>query len=216
MPLTQQQQPPPPPHNDGALAGNAPAARKKKVEPWRNSKAKRLLYKDIVKGIVSEDAIPYEVYGMRDEYQVYKYENFVTNLKNLLRLVDKKQAFADSDEAAFNHDLAFRTFAKGWSGSEAQKYLQEDISEGKHLTMKPKELHQTRAEYQEYSEKKFRDFIYKERDKKKQKTYWLAKKKKKYDDWWGSDDENDNNQELENGGGENSEDEVEDDDDEED
>ena len=50
---------------------------------WKDSEAKRHLYDAIVNGEVTDDIGPALVYGMRTEYQVFKYENFRNNLRTL-------------------------------------------------------------------------------------------------------------------------------------
>jgi hypothetical protein len=46
----------------------------KKIPAWRVIKAKDKLYKDIIMGDVNKDMEPYIVYGIRVEYQEYKFE----------------------------------------------------------------------------------------------------------------------------------------------
>jgi hypothetical protein len=53
-----------------------------------------------------------------------------------------------------------------WHKSEAKPWLEKDMKEGKHLTMLPKELFQTRIQYHEFSLEEFRKHIHQERLKK--------------------------------------------------
>jgi hypothetical protein len=71
------------------------------AEGWRNSKAKELLYKDIVSGEVNEDMEAEIVYGMKVEYQQYPLKNFRTNLRNLIKVVRKHQERACRDASCF-------------------------------------------------------------------------------------------------------------------
>jgi hypothetical protein len=93
-----------------------------KPTPWRNSPAKKLLTKDIIDGRISDDMSANRVFVMRPEFQLYKYANFTTNLRNLRKTVNKLQDLADGDEAAFAHDesLGLRVHNKPyprWQGT---------------------------------------------------------------------------------------------------
>jgi hypothetical protein len=160
--------------------------RARAVSPWRNSKAKRLLYHDILDGVVTASMVPATVFRMRPEYQVYLEDNFKTNFKNLKQAIKDKQEYAVIDSAAFAHDRRVNPpvelTAKGcphWNGSAAETFLKQDMDDGLHLTMKPAVLHMTRSEYQVYPLAVFRPHIGQEKRARLNNTYWLAKKKKK-------------------------------------
>jgi hypothetical protein len=162
------------------------APRARAVSPWRNSKAKRLLYHDILDGVVTASMEPATVFRMRPEYQVYHEDNFKTNLKNLKQAIKDKQEYAVIDSAAFAHDSRVNPpveqTAKGcprWNGSAAEALLKQDMDDGLHLTMKPAVLRMTRSEYQAYPLAVFRPHIGQEKRSRLNNAYWLAKKKKK-------------------------------------
>jgi len=52
--------------------------------PWRSCKVKQLLREDILAKLVTEDMEMQSVFDMRPECKLYKFNNFKTNLKNLL------------------------------------------------------------------------------------------------------------------------------------
>ena len=52
-----------------------------------------------------------------------------------------------------------------WHNSRAESLLSEDIKNGYHLQMKPKDLYKTRTEYQVFPLHKFRNHIYQIKDK---------------------------------------------------
>ena len=152
--------------------------------PWQKSGAKKLLTTDILDGKVTAGMKPKDVYSMHEEYKPYKYENFRNNLLALHKSLQKLQGFADADSVALAHDLQVRPRAANnprgyprWERSEAERLLKIDIDESKHLTMKPKELHQKRKEYQEFPLEVFRDHIYEEVRKRTVSLYWSTKKK---------------------------------------
>ena len=79
---------------------------------------------------------------------------------------------ADDDQKAFDlftqYNTKSTTSAKHfpgfghypeWEGSEAQHWLKKDMEDGKHLQLKPEELHQSRPEYVLLPLKVFRDHI---------------------------------------------------------
>jgi hypothetical protein len=155
-----------------------------KPPPWRTSHAKVLLIKDIVDGTIDDDMAPKQVFVMRPEFQLYTYNNFATNLRNLRKTVAKQQDLADDDEAAFAHDelLGLRVNSKPyprWQGSVAEQLLKQDIDNGRHVSMKPRELKESRAEYGPYPGTIFRDHIHQELRARMERPYWLARRKEK-------------------------------------
>lgn len=157
------------------------------TDPWQYSSAKKLLEKDIIDGIigtVETGMLPCQVYLMRPEYADYEYDRFVSNLYSLRVKYEKLLYLAQIDGEALAHDLALglRTNSKPyphWQGSEAERLLQEDINNGKHLGMKPQELRNTHAEYKVYPLKVFRDHIQQELRARKERPYWMARRKEK-------------------------------------
>jgi hypothetical protein len=79
------------------------AAKEKFIEPdvkWKNSKAKRLLYKDIVEGEVPPDATDADgrstmqlsvIYLMHPEFAEYDYEKFSSRLSSLRAAIVKER-----------------------------------------------------------------------------------------------------------------------------
>jgi hypothetical protein len=76
----------------------------KKAAPWGKSKAKRLLSEDIVKGAVTATLNPKDLYAMRPEYSMYRFERFWANLSNLQTKVGGLKEWAAEDTAALIHD----------------------------------------------------------------------------------------------------------------
>jgi hypothetical protein len=158
---------------------------KTKVKDWRYSKAKELLYKDIVSGEVNEDTEAEIVYGMKLEYQQYPLKNFKTNLRNLINVIRKHEYRSSRDTAILMHNLKLKppSTVLLWNGSDAQKLLIEDHKNGwTEDGRTPKELHATRPEYQEFTLNKFRKHLTQVRRAKKARTYWMYLKKDESDD----------------------------------
>ncbi len=100
--------------------------------PWRSSKAKQLLREDILAKAVTEDMDAQSVFDMRPEYKLYKFNNFKTNLKNLL-------------ENCKNPKKA----KLKWSTSVARHLLKEDIINGRIKDgMDATEVYNRRPEFQ--------------------------------------------------------------------
>lgn len=159
---------------------------------WKKSKAKEMLKKDIMDGVVTDELDPKHVYDMRDEYKNYEYKNFKVNLQNLSSSIrNQKQAAVNSAAAydGFLHHAQLqkqitvapcvvpknRTYPK-WIESEAPLLIVTDIRNGKDKEMKPKDLWLTREEYQLFPLKVFRDHLYKEQDRKEKAKQGMKKR----------------------------------------
>jgi hypothetical protein len=144
-------------------------SRKKKEPkiPWKDSDAKKMLYKEIMAGLVpleapkdddgqfTEPALC-EIYAMQPEYAYYDVEKFLGRLSLLRKTIKEANTRAKDYEEAFNNykqnhqPSAFSH--KGcinWQGSDAQVLLLEDIEAGKLEQLGKKELWGKRPEYYE-------------------------------------------------------------------
>jgi hypothetical protein len=163
---------------------------------WEKSRAKKLLYNDIIKGIVPLDPKDDDdgvlnlkgIYSMRPEYSEYSYEKFSGRIASLRKTVRDFTKRADQDKKRFDVFKSLnpvsRISHKGyvqWQGSEAQELLRQDIQEKKHETMSKIDLWGSRAEYfTEFSLDVFRDKLYQEiRTAKYLHTLEVRGKKKK-------------------------------------
>jgi hypothetical protein len=151
---------------------------------WRDSDAKKLLYKDLRRGNVPAKAKDQHnkstmklknIYVMRPEYLEYRYDMFSSRLSSLRSTFSTNTHRAEDDLAAFdvyviNNEVSTMSH-KGyiqWQGSESQRLVQEDIKDGtmaeyaeeKFPKMK---FWQSRPEYyDEFPLHVFRDKIYQE------------------------------------------------------
>ena len=145
---------------------------------WRTSEEKAQLRRDIVEGRI-DGWIAEWVYEMHGGiYKKFKFKNFQNNLRRLRLAIWKQQRRAFYDTTFYYNDMmadrppAPPTREEHWNTSRAKDLLEEDIDAGNHKQMKPKELWQTRAEYQEFSLDVFRDHIYQAVKARTKKAYW--------------------------------------------
>jgi len=150
------------------------AFKEPKIE-WKDSKAKKLLYKDIKEGRVPLDAKEdgnnkmelKDIYSMHAEYAEYDYAKFSSRVSsvrgtvknNTIRAIDDQHAFDLYVEinpvSYFSHNGCIQ-----WQGSDSQRLLRQDIDDGMLQTMGKMELWQERTEYyDEFPLKVFRDKI---------------------------------------------------------
>ena len=164
--------------------------KKEKELEWKNSKAKKLLWKDLMNEDIPLDAhemSPEDVYLQRPEFSDFPYEQFRDRLNYLRKRIIEDKKLSASDSAALAHDRRIHpkkaTNHRGeprWEGSEAERLLKLDMDNKKHEVMKPKKLHQSRKEYYEnYPLSVFRGHIYQEEKSRKFMAYWKAKQAEK-------------------------------------
>lgn len=164
----------------------------KEAPLWKNSKAKQLLELDIIGGLL-DGMDPDEVYAQRVEFQAFEITSFKSRLKALRELIASKRNFAVIDAANLANDRRihprpthnFRGEPQ-WEGSNAQRILRLDMDRGKHTTMKPFDFWKTKAAYQYYDLKVFRDHIHQETRRRKFYNYLDDKNKQKMEKLWGS------------------------------
>jgi hypothetical protein len=165
--------------------------RKKEVK-WFSSKAKSMLRDDILAGNVDDKMCPKLVYQSRAEFQKFPFDRFKPNLKSLLDKIKEERKRMGEDAKAYGHDMALLVkklkedqadnptavvVTMPWHMSEAKRLLQQDIADGRHTTMKPKDLYNSRDEYKVYALKTFRDHIYQMQNDERKHIMRSAKKK---------------------------------------
>ena len=129
---------------------------------WENSEAKKILYQDLLNGHVPLEARAngksttklQDIYAMHPEYSLYSYRQFSSRLRSLRTTAKRTLTRKTNDMNAFkicvqNHAPSFFS-KKGyiqWQGSDAQRWLIEDMKAGLHKQNKPKVFWQSRASY---------------------------------------------------------------------
>ena len=144
-----------------------------KPPPWGGSVAKELLRSDIISGCVVPTMDAQYVYKMRPEFQLYKFGNFSSNLKNLRELITKNYKRMQDDVGYYGRDrgtlLAIRANDPppedpelSWHRSEAAKLLKKDIDDRIHTMMKPSEMYTRFPAYQDFPPDVFRKHVHQE------------------------------------------------------
>ena len=154
-----------------------PAEKEEPKVKWEKSKAKQLLYKDILEGRVPRNATTADgkstmplksIYELRPEFQEYLYSKFSSRLSSLRKTIKDRSYRANLDQEAFdnykaNNPVPAAFSHKGyiqWQGSEAQALCREDIEHGLHKSMSRMELFGSRSEYyKNFPLKEFRDKV---------------------------------------------------------
>ena len=144
---------------------------------WGTSEAKELLEKDLRSGRIplerSKEWTIKRVYDLPDrpQFRLFEYKRFVGNLRNLRNRIKELSQDATVAALALAHDRLIHPVAAlnhqqggatRWEGSVAQKWLNEDIDQGKHETMKPQQLWATREEHKQFDKGVFAKHIYQE------------------------------------------------------
>ena len=157
----------------------------KKKKGWVSSEGKKLLERDIRKGVVTTNMSTEEVFNMHRE----EYEEIGKTPQEARRLFDGRlqRAFvkggqdstrAARENAAFQQDRlthprpAMFAGAPQWEGSEAQRLLKEDVAAGKDQGKTPTQFRLTRPEYQVYSAEFIRGHIKQELNLRKWKEHY--------------------------------------------
>jgi len=164
-------------------------------DEWEHSDAKKLLKGDLLSGKIpldGEGMTPQEAYLQRPEFIASdpKYKRFPNRLRALREQLIAKNDRADEDREALLHDRKLHPIPERnhrgelrWEGSEVQRLLRLDMDSGKHKTMKPSELYQSREEYNDkdkgYPLEVFRQHIHQEVRKRKFDKYLTMKREKK-------------------------------------
>lgn len=158
--------------------------REKNKEKWEESKAKARLRKDIIEGRINDTDTPKDVYNMHPElYHKWCYNNFSANFRRLRKAIARDHERMVQDCMDYGHDKAIIDAQPSgkllWHRSAAAFLLKQDIENGKHKEMTPKQLRASRDEYQEFDLRVFRQHIYQENDHNEKKNWRLEKKKRR-------------------------------------
>eukprot|EP00985_Skeletonema_marinoi_P018651 scaffold10460_cov136-Skeletonema_marinoi.AAC.1 len=107
-------------------------------------------------------------------FRCYDFELFEEYNKKMIKLTKKHKKLVEQDEADFQHDMKLipETSELAWYKHPAKDLLKKDVKDGVASSTKPKELRQTREEYQEFPIKKFCKEVYHEKQKQCAKPFW--------------------------------------------
>ena len=152
-----------------------------KEETWKGSKAKKLLFDDIVAGDVYDTQCIKEIYMSRPEYANFEYKNFVTNLRNLRAAIRRDKGAAELSMKAYKHDMSLepsllKRKAPFWPDSAAFQCLKRDIDDGVQARMSTKELWEFRSEYKEFAFHCFSEHVRQTLRNRRLRSYGLFQK----------------------------------------
>jgi hypothetical protein len=159
-----------------------------KIETWKDGcPGKVQLVKDLRSGFISLDAKAMkskDAYNLRPIFSQYGgYKNFPSRLRSAQNQDIAKNNRNASDEEAFVHDRnLFPIMTRNgqgllrWGGSNSEKLLRQDINDGRNRTMTPKQLHNSREEYQKFALDRFREHIHQEVRRRKFLAQYASKK----------------------------------------
>jgi hypothetical protein len=144
---------------------------------WAKSDAKKLLYKDIVDGVI-DGMQPRMVYHLtRPEYLEYNEDNFCTNCRNLRKAIQKVQNKSISAQRAYDYDQAFPVSNRhGFQSHKSveQALLREDVVEGTVEGKTPIQIRESRVEFQqlEMTPEQWRNHLWHEKRRFLRKQRW--------------------------------------------
>ena len=183
------------PQAEPPIADEASKKKKKKKKKWKGSKAKQILHDALAKGEdergnkvsvrSGKGQYPRDIYKLfKDlpEFQESDFGNpklFGDRLRRLRESVLEKKCLAVKDLSALKNTLEIHPIPdKRIFVYVALPSLRVDMDNGLHLTTKPRELHKTRPEYQEFELDTFRKHIHQEVYTRKATTQYKWKKGK--------------------------------------
>ena len=164
-----------------ASSKKTPRTKKKtKAEQWRFSEAKKILKKALAKGedergnkvLLDKNGMQqqprniYKLFKDLPEFQMSDFNvesKFHERLRRLREAVTNGKAEANRDRIRLENSLEIHPIpSKRLFVNIALPLLRIDMDANKHLEMTPKQLHNTRPEYQEFKLEKFRKHIHQE------------------------------------------------------
>ena len=148
--------------------------------PWRNSKAKKMLYDDIVskRTLKFQGGKPQAVYHSRKEFERYKEKIFKTNYYNLRKAVKLAKDGADASAKAYSNDRPIMVSRRPdfhYDGSNFQKRLRKDVQQGLTDGKKPSQVRASRTAVYNVpgmSAAKFASHLWFERNRHQRKLHY--------------------------------------------
>ena len=152
---------------------------------WNKSVPQRIILNDLVRGALPLDEEGLSAvdawefyYSNRPEFVDVVFRQFEARLKDHRKQVKRDRLRAEQEYNMMCHDRALHQRPivnhRGepvYDLHPAKVLLREDVENGRHLGIAPKDFWLTRPEYQEFELKSFRHRIYQEIRRKKYITY---------------------------------------------
>jgi hypothetical protein len=153
-------------------------------EDWAKSRSKAILRAGILAGEITPEMQPLAVFKMNPgEHGKWTYPNWRSNLRTLRLAIGRDRNRMTRDAISYGHDLAIVKSLRSpdaktpWHRSPAYPLLKQDVDEGKHKTMKPMLLRESRPEYSAFDLTVFRKHLYQEIDSRPKREIRYEKKK---------------------------------------
>lgn len=159
--------------------------KKSKEEKWNQKNPARIQMKwDVAEGVISNAMDFTAAQGVRALYGKMTAAQFKSRLTSMREIVATGQARAAVDAMNYFNDRLLHPRPKFkmdgepvWMEHEAKDLLEIDMNDGKHKRMAPKELHESRLQYQDFTLDTFRGHIYQEIQTRKWREQWVEGKK---------------------------------------
>ena len=159
---------------------------------WPKSEPRNIVLDDLLKGVLPVDAKELSAEDAWElshknmvEFKDVPFEQFKNRLRDHRRQMKNGLQRDNIEEEALQHDLKLYPRQLKNSKGElvfdlhpAKILLRKDVTERKHLMMKPMELQETRPEYLLFDRRKFKERIYQEVRRVKY-INWLEIQRKK-------------------------------------
>jgi hypothetical protein len=155
-------------------------------DDWRNCRAKKKLIEDLEKGQIPlfPEAMSAEVaHQQRPLYQEVPFTKFKRNFEALRTAIREEKARASRDSeglAQYRQHHPVQPFDQAgrrrWDKSDAQALLRHEMQQKLHEQTTPKQMWESREEYKQFDQDRFRDQIYAE--ERRQKRLAAAAKRK--------------------------------------
>ena len=165
-----------------------PPNKQKPDENWGESDAKKHLQKKIEDGEIKDDDSPQDVIRMFPEiYGPWNYDGgFGSRYRRLQKAINKEKKASADDYAAFLHDVQLyphKTVTNRgklrWHGSDAERFLRDDVKAGVHKGMSRIAFYNSRDAYKKFSTSEFFPHIDQEVRRRKRLAELIAKRDKK-------------------------------------
>ena len=161
------------------------------IEPWYTSSKRTCLGYTLLHDMyvkqpnVINPMTAEEIWKSQPEFQKYPLQDFKKYNKNMKALVSQKVRRAATEEAIYQEDMRHHTHkeitCRGtpfWNKHAAKAMLIKDVEDGIGRTMKPRQLWESREEYQAFPYEFFRKRVYEVRQKALAAPYWQVKRNK--------------------------------------
>lgn len=157
----------------------------KKEDKWNKTNPIRTQLKDdLANEFIPTTMDAATAWHKRPEYKEMELNLWKSRFNGMRKIVREGKERASSDAIDLSNDRKIhprpQVNERGtplWIGSDAEVLLGIDIDDGKHKEMEPKQLYESRQQYQDFTLQEFRRHIYQEEQTRKWRKQWVDGKK---------------------------------------